>query len=159
MRLYSCQGKSWIRSLSSESCSRQTFNTHHLCVCMDGCSCGLCPAGGAAEPLSLWWLRALHAPVLPYPLDQWKRLLELRALLLQVPGPGHQHQKPTAGTAAMLCNGATRVIQSDKRQKSTHKHYQRGKRIMLRMKPLYFKHGNSHLLFCRRQIKLPISVS
>lgn len=58
------------------------------CVC---CNAFLCSAGGDAEPLSLWWLCALYTPVLPYSLDQWKRLMELWALLLQVPGPGHQH--------------------------------------------------------------------
>lgn len=56
-----------------------------------------CPAGRAVEPLPLWRLCALHPSTLPHPLDQRERLLELRALLLQVPGPCHQHQEPTAG--------------------------------------------------------------
>lgn len=57
----------------------------------------MCPAGGAAESLPLRRLGALHAPTMPHTLDQRARLVELRALLLQVPGAGHQHQEPIAG--------------------------------------------------------------
>lgn len=57
----------------------------------------MCSAGGAAESLPMRRLSALHAPAMPHPLDQRARLVELRALLLQVPGAGHQHQEPTAG--------------------------------------------------------------
>lgn len=66
-------------------------------------SCVFRPAGRAPEPLPLWRLRALHPSTLPHPLDQRERLLELRALLLQVPGPGHQHQEPSAGSMKGIC--------------------------------------------------------
>lgn len=66
-------------------------------------SCVFRPAGRAPEPLPLWRLRALHPSTLPHPLDQRERLLELRALLLQVPGPGHQHQEPSAGSMEGIC--------------------------------------------------------
>lgn len=58
------------------------------------------PAGRAVEPVPVRRLGALHPPALPHPLDQRKGLLELRTLLLQVPGAGHQHQEPPAGTAS-----------------------------------------------------------
>ena len=55
------------------------------------------PAGGAAEPVPVLRLGALHPPPLPHQVDQRARVLGLRALLLQVPGDRHQHQEPPAG--------------------------------------------------------------
>ena len=40
-------------------------------------------------------------------MDQWERLLELWAVLLQVPGPGHQYQKPTTGMKSLSMCGFT----------------------------------------------------
>lgn len=56
------------------------------------------PAGGAAEPVPLRWLGQVHAPALPHQVDQRAGLLELRAVLLQVPRHRHKHKKSSAGT-------------------------------------------------------------
>lgn len=56
------------------------------------------PAGGAAEPVPLRWLGQVHTSALPHQVDQRAGLLELRAVLLQVPRHRHKHKKSSAGT-------------------------------------------------------------
>lgn len=82
-------------SINSESQLVNVTFSHSMPLWTSNCC--LCPAGGAIEPLSLWRLSTVYSPVLPYTLDKWERIVELWAVLLQVPGSGHQHQEPPAG--------------------------------------------------------------
>lgn len=56
-----------------------------------------CP-GRPVEPVSVRRLRALHPPALSAEVDQRARLLDLRALLLPLPGHRHQHEEAVAGS-------------------------------------------------------------
>lgn len=53
--------------------------------------------GRPVEPMSVWWLSALHPPALLAEVDQWARLLDLRALLLPLPRHRYQHEEAVAG--------------------------------------------------------------
>lgn len=53
--------------------------------------------GRPVEPMSVWRLSALHPPALLAEVDQWARLLDLRALLLPLPRHRYQHEEAVAG--------------------------------------------------------------
>lgn len=76
--------------------------------------CASRPAGGAAEPVPLRWLRQVYPPALPHQVDQRAGLLELRAVLLQVPRHCHKHKESSAGNAGLPagrghCGAGTRA--------------------------------------------------
>jgi len=82
---------------------------HNICFPLNSSCCVFLvpPAGRTVEPLPLWRLSALHPSAVSHPLDQREGILELRALLLQVPGPGHQHQEPPPGNTKGICSANT----------------------------------------------------
>lgn len=53
--------------------------------------------GRAAKPLPLWWFSQMYSPAMSHQVDQWKGLLELWAVLLQVPCHRHKHKESSTG--------------------------------------------------------------